>query len=54
MLEKTLTIAAQGEVTVLTWAYTAYEKCPDLGAKIAISASIQDEVGHAHQQGMLL
>ena len=54
VLEKTLTIAAQGEVTVLTWAYTGYDKCPDLGAKIAISASIQDEVGHAHQQGMLL
>ena len=54
VLEKTLTIAAQGEVTVLTWAYTGYDKAPDLGAKIAISASIQDEVGHAHQQGMLL
>ena len=54
VLQKTLEIAAQGEVTVLTWAYTAYETAPDLGAKIAISAAIQDEVGHAHQQGMLL
>lgn len=54
VLQKTLEIAAQGEVTVLTWAYTGYETAPDLGAKIAISAAIQDEVGHAHQQGMLL
>jgi ring-1,2-phenylacetyl-CoA epoxidase subunit PaaA len=54
VLQKTLEIAAQGEVTVLTWAYTSYETAPDLGAKISISAAIQDEVGHAHQQGMLL
>jgi len=54
VLQKTLEIAAQGEVTVLTWAYTAYATAPDLGAKIAISSAIQDEVGHAHQQGMLL
>lgn len=54
VLEQTLTIAAQSEVTVLTWAYTAYETCPDIGAKIAVSASIQDEIGHAYQQGMLL
>jgi len=53
-LRQTLYIAAQSEVTVLTWAYTAYETAPDLGAKIAISATIQDEIGHAHQQGMLL
>ncbi|MFA5488582.1 MAG: Phenylacetic acid catabolic protein [Candidimonas sp.] len=53
-LEQTLTIAAQSEITVLTWAYTAYDKCPDIGAKIAVSSSIQDEVGHAHQQGALL
>ena len=54
VLQKTLEIAAQGEVTVLTWAYTAYATAPDLGAKIAVSSAIQDEVGHAHQQGMLL
>jgi len=53
-LVQTLTIAAQSEVTVLTWAYTAYRTCPDIGAKVAVSATIQDEVGHAHQQGMLL
>lgn len=53
-LRQTLYIAAQSEVTVLTWAYTAYETAPDIGAKIAISATIQDEIGHAHQQGMLL
>jgi len=54
VLERTLNIAATSEVTVLTWAHTAYPTCPDLGAKIAVSGSIQDEVGHAHQQGMLL
>ena len=53
-LRQTLYIAAQSEVTVLTWAYTAYDSAPDIGAKIAISATIQDEIGHAHQQGMLL
>ncbi len=53
-LRQTLYIAAQSEVTVLTWAYTAYETAPDIGAKVAISATIQDEIGHAHQQGMLL
>ena len=53
VLERTLAIAAQGEVTVLTWAQTAFRTCPDLGAKIAVAGSIQDEVGHAHQQGML-
>ncbi|MGV3655280.1 MAG: Phenylacetic acid catabolic protein [Noviherbaspirillum sp.] len=53
-LRQTLYIAAQSEVTVLTWAYTAYDTAPDIGAKIAISATIQDEIGHAHQQGMLL
>lgn len=53
-LRQTLYIAAQSEVTVLTWAYTAYRTAPDLGAKIAISATIQDEIGHAHQQSMLL
>ena len=53
VLENTLEIAAAGEVTVLTWAQTGYVTAPDLGAKMAISGSIQDEVGHAHQQGML-
>lgn len=53
-LRQTLYIAAQSEVTVLTWAYTAYETAPDIGAKIAISATIQDEIGHAHQQSILL
>jgi len=53
VLENTLEIAAAGEVTVLTWAETAFATAPDLGAKIAIAGSIQDEVGHAHQQGML-
>ena len=46
-LRQTLYIAAQSEVTVLTWAYTAYDTAPDIGAKIAISATIQDEIGHA-------
>ena len=52
-LEEVIHIAAISEVTVLTWAYTAYETAPDIGAKIAICATIQDEVGHAHQQGLL-
>ena len=50
-LEEVIHIAAISEVTVLTWAYTAYETAPDIGAKIAVCATIQDEVGHAHQQG---
>ncbi len=53
ILERTLEIAAQSEVTVLTWAYTAFDVAPDIGAKVAICGTIQDEVGHAHQQGML-
>src|SRR3546814_20213042 len=44
-LRQTLYIAAPSEVTVLTWAYTEYETAPDLGAKIAISETIQDEIG---------
>jgi len=52
-LSRTLEIAAQGEVTVLTWAFMAMETCPDLGAKISLAGAILDEVGHAHQQGML-
>ncbi|MGB1062825.1 MAG: ATP-binding cassette domain-containing protein, partial [Ketobacter sp.] len=35
-LERTLEIAAQSEVTVLTWAYTAFDVAPDIGAKVAI------------------
>ena len=54
ILERTLEIAAQSEVTVLTWAYTVFDVAPDIGAKVAICGTIQDEVGHAHQQGMLL
>ena len=46
-------IAAISEVTVLTWGHTAYDSAPDIGAKIAVCATIQDEVGHAHQQGLL-
>lgn len=53
VIEQTLYIAAMSEVTVLTWAHTAFATCPDLGAKIAVASSIQDEVGHAHQQGAL-
>lgn len=52
-LKQVIHIASISEVTVLTWAYTAYETAPDIGAKIAICATIQDEVGHAHQQGLL-
>ena len=32
ILERTLEIAAQSEVTVLTWAYTAFSVAPDIGA----------------------
>ena len=32
ILERTLEIAAQSEVTVLTWAYTAFDVAPDTGA----------------------
>ena len=53
ILQRTLEIAAQSEVTVLTWAYTAFRVAPDIGAKVALCGTIQDEVGHAHQQGML-
>ena len=53
VIEQTLHIAGMSEVTVLTWAHTAFDTCPDLGAKIAVASSIQDEVGHAHQQGAL-
>lgn len=52
-LKQILDIAAGGEITVLTWAYSVFDKCPDIGAKIAVCATIQDEVGHAHQQGLL-
>ena len=36
ILGRTLEIAAQSEVTVLTWAYTGYAIAPDIGAKVAI------------------
>lgn len=52
-LRQVIHIAAISEVTVLTWAHTAYDTAPDIGAKIAICATVQDEVGHAHQQGLL-
>lgn len=52
-LEEVIHIAAISEVTVLTWAFTAFRTAPDIGAKIAVCATIQDEVGHAHQQGLL-
>jgi len=52
-LRQVIHIAAISEVTVLTWAHTAYDTAPDIGAKIAVCATIQDEVGHAHQQGLL-
>lgn len=52
-LDRTLEIAAQGEVTVLTWAYLCLDTCPDIGSKISLAAAMLDEVGHAHQQGML-
>ena len=52
-LKQVIHIAAISEVTVLTWAHTAYDTAPDIGAKIAVCATIQDEVGHAHQQGLL-
>ncbi|MGD2008549.1 MAG: hypothetical protein PVJ95_09765, partial [Cellvibrionales bacterium] len=42
ILERTLEIAAQSEVTVLTWAYTAFRVAPDIGAKVAICGTIQD------------
>ena len=52
-LKQVIHIAAISEITVLTWAHTAYDSAPDIGAKIAVCATIQDEVGHAHQQGLL-
>lgn len=52
-LKQVIHIASISEVTVLTWAHTAYDTAPDIGAKIAVCATIQDEVGHAHQQGLL-
>lgn len=52
-VQEVIQIASISEITVLTWAHTAYDTAPDIGAKIAVCATIQDEVGHAHQQGLL-
>ena len=49
VLIETLIIAAQQEVVVMPWQATAFETAPDLGAKISIAGSIQDELGHANQ-----
>ena len=53
ILKQTADLAAVSEISVLTWAYTAYRTCPDIGAKIAVCATILDEVGHAYHQGLL-
>ncbi len=53
ILKMTADLAAVSEVSVLTWAYTAYRTAPDIGAKIAVCATILDEVGHAYHQGLL-
>ena len=53
IVKQVIQMASISEVTVLTWAHTAYDTAPDIGAKIAVCATIQDEVGHAHQQGLL-
>lgn len=49
VLIETLVIAAQQEATVMPWQATAFDTAPDLGAKMAIAGSIQDELGHANQ-----
>lgn len=53
ILRQTAEIASISEVSVLTWACTAYPTAPDIGAKIAVCATILDEVGHAYHQGIL-
>ena len=53
ILKQTAEIASISEVSVLTWACTAYPTAPDIGAKIAVCATILDEVGHAYHQGIL-
>lgn len=49
ILIETLIIASQQEVAVMPWQATAFDTAPDIGAKIAIAGSIQDELGHANQ-----
>lgn len=49
VLIETLAIAVQQEVSVMPWQSTAFDTAPDIGAKIAIAGSIQDELGHANQ-----
>lgn len=39
ILKMTADLAAVSEVSVLTWAYTAYRTAPDIGAKIAVCAT---------------
>ena len=53
ILKQTAEIASISEVSVLTWACTAYPTAPDIGAKIAVCATILDEVWHAYHQGIL-
>jgi ring-1,2-phenylacetyl-CoA epoxidase subunit PaaA len=54
VLEDTMRIAACLEFSTLPWAYDVFATCPDISAKIAVAASIQDELGHAHQMFMML
>lgn len=54
VLLDTMVIAAQHEMMVMPWEYTAFETAPDLGAKLAIAASIQDELGHSNQWGLII
>lgn len=54
ILTDTMRIAAALELSTLPWAYQVFATCPDLGAKIAVAAAIQDELGHAHQMFMML
>ncbi|MBS4730334.1 phenylacetate-CoA oxygenase subunit PaaI [Mycobacterium sp. SM1] len=54
VLAETMLIAADLELSTLPWAYEVFASCPDLGAKIATAAAIQDEMGHAHQMYMML
>ena len=53
ILRQTVEIASISEISVLTWACTAFRTAPDIGAKIAVCATILDEVGHAYHQGIL-
>jgi ring-1,2-phenylacetyl-CoA epoxidase subunit PaaA len=53
-LVETMQIAAELELSTLPWVYSVFATCPDLSAKISVAASIQDELGHAHQMFMML